>query len=447
MDFPVKKVSFRTLLIFFIPLGFSASLVNVSHVIINSTLARAPDPAVVIASYAVARSLFDILERCAVILRQTSSALVRDKLSFKAMSVVTVYVLGAILIVGLAISYLPLGKWIFSIVMGVKDTLLASTMNTYRILLFVTIFSGIRCLFQGVIISNLRTKWMTIGMMVRLVFLISAAWIALSFGWVNHGYVGAILFLFGMMIETFISVWVGRTLVKEMPEKRESHSIAKQSQVLQFYRPFLFASLLAVSIMPSINIALGWTPKPEIAIAAFAVAFSVTQLFISFTTYVHQIVINFYGLDPKAVIKFTLMLSMLPALLLAGITFTPVGTWGLYHIIGVSGELLDGSLTALRVFIIFAFCFPLLNYVNGILMLKRQMKIMKVSKMGNVLLTIITLFIGVFFFSSAGAVIGALSQSVGILVECTIVLLFLGLVRDENKPKRRQKSLSQPQYY
>ncbi len=80
-----QNVSFRTLLYFFIPLGLSASLVTISHVIINSTLARAPEPAIVIASYSVAMSLFALLERCAVILRQTCSTLVRDRISYKLM--------------------------------------------------------------------------------------------------------------------------------------------------------------------------------------------------------------------------------------------------------------------------------------------------------------------------------------------------------------------------
>ena len=58
-----KGVNFRILFNFFIPLGISASLVTISHVIINSTLLGAPDPVVVIASYSVAMSLFGIFER------------------------------------------------------------------------------------------------------------------------------------------------------------------------------------------------------------------------------------------------------------------------------------------------------------------------------------------------------------------------------------------------
>lgn len=154
-----QSVNFKTLLFFFIPLGFSASLVTISHVIINSTLARAPNPAVVIASYSIAMSLFGIMERCAVILRQTCSTLVRDQISYRLMRNVTVYVLTAILFLSLVIAYSPIGRSFFSILLGVSDEMLQPTIEAYRVLMFVTIFSGIRCLYQGVIISNLKTKW------------------------------------------------------------------------------------------------------------------------------------------------------------------------------------------------------------------------------------------------------------------------------------------------
>ena len=118
--------------------------------------------------------------------------------------------LSAIMLLSLIIGYSPIGEMFFLHVLGVKDHMLGPTMAAYRVLMFVTIFSGIRCLFHGVIISNLRTKWLTIGMAIRLLFMGLLAWILLRNGWVNHGYVGAYIFLAGMMIEAFVSI-VGRT--------------------------------------------------------------------------------------------------------------------------------------------------------------------------------------------------------------------------------------------
>ncbi len=427
------QVSFRTLLFFFLPLGLSASLVTISHVIINSTLARAPDPAIVIASYSVAMSIFALLERCAVILRQTCSTLVRDKNSYHLMRNVTLYVLGTIFLISLVIAYSPLGTFIFSTLLGVSGDMLKPTIDAYRVLMFVTIFSGIRCLYQGVIIFNLKTKWLTIGMVFRLTFMALIAWIVLLNDWVNHGYIGAYIFLAGMAVEALVSFLEGRFIVKKLPEKKKDHPIVSQSQIFRFYNPLMIASLIAVSLTPTINAVLGWSTKAEIAIASYAVALSIVHLLNSVTSYIHQIVINFYKQDKRAVFRFTLLVSFIPSVFLMIFAYTPIGIWIFQNIIGVSGELLDHSILALRFFVLFTLCFPWIDFSNGILMIRGQTKVMSFSQSGNVVAAVIALFILIFIYPSGGGSIGALAQSIGFLVELIVLLFFLNATSSNPK--------------
>ena len=128
------------------------------------------------------------------------------------------------MILSLLIAYSPIGEWFFGSVLGVKDNMIGPTVSAYRVLMFVTIFSGIRCLYHGVIISNLRTKWLTLGMIIRLVVMALLAWTLLKFGLVNHGYIGAYIFLAGMVIEAIVSMIEGRSLVRKMPEKKARSS-------------------------------------------------------------------------------------------------------------------------------------------------------------------------------------------------------------------------------
>ncbi|WP_058308522.1 hypothetical protein [Gracilibacillus massiliensis] len=420
-----QQVSFRTLLYFFIPLGLSASLVTISHVIINSTLARAPEPAVVIASYSVAMSLFALLERCAVILRQTCSTLVRDRISYKLMKNATFYVLAAIFLLSLILAYSPLGEVFFSGLLGVSDRMLQPTIDAYRVLMFVTIFSGVRCLYQGVIISNLKTKWLTIGMVIRLIAMASLAWILLENNLVNHGYIGAYIFLAGMAVEALVSVLEGRLIVRELPQKKDKHRIRQQSQIFRFYSPLMVASLIAVSVTPTINAVLGWSTKAEIAIASYAVALSVVHLLNSIASYVHQIVINFYPKDQGAVLRFTAIMSLIPSIMLMIIGYSPLGIWIFENIIGVSGELLDHSILALRFFVLFTLCFPWIDFANGILMIRNKTKIMSFSQTGNVVAAVASLFILIFVYPDGGGSIGALAQSIGFLFELIILSIFL----------------------
>src|SRR5690606_26213746 len=112
--------------------------------------------------------VFILIEKPAVLLRQTCSALVRDQETFANTSKVAGYLLLFIFIMGLLFAYSPLGKLLFITLFGAEEQLLQSILNTFRVVMFVSIFSAIRCLYQGIIISNMHTKWLTIGMIIRL---------------------------------------------------------------------------------------------------------------------------------------------------------------------------------------------------------------------------------------------------------------------------------------
>ena len=112
------QLSYGQLSAFFIPLGVSASLTSITHVIINGTLSRGDNAAFIIACYAVAMSLFGIIERPMIVFRQTSSALVTDKRSFKLVGKFFIYVLAVTMLISAVMAFSPLGDWIYTTIFG-----------------------------------------------------------------------------------------------------------------------------------------------------------------------------------------------------------------------------------------------------------------------------------------------------------------------------------------
>lgn len=423
-----QALSMKRLLTFFIPLGASASLVMISHIIINGTLARAAHPELLIASYSIAMSLMDVIERPAVLLRQTCSALVRDRVSFRAMSHIAIYLLLCSFLIGSAVSYTPLGDWVFLSFFGASREQLPDIVNVFRLLNFVIIFSGIRCLYHGIIIFNLRTKWLTIGMAIRLVGMFLAAAYFVAADNVTSGAVGALIFLIGMAIECIVSVIEGRSLLKRsIPEKQEGHAITNKGQIFRFYRPLMYSSFLAVIIDPSINAFLGQTGNMELAIASFAIALNLAHLMQSFFSYMHQIVLNFYLLNARKVFRFALAMSFFPAGLISILAYTAAGPWFLEHVMGLQAgsPLMNESLGALRFFMIMNLVFPWLDYCHGIVMLRGQTRIMVWSQAFNVVVTLVTLYVLVNLVPSWSGSIGALAQSLGLTGEILVVLYIL----------------------
>ena len=420
-----ERVPLKRILAFFVPLGLSASLVSLSHVIINGTLARSEAPEAVIAAYTIAMSIFIITERPAVFLRQTCSALAADRTAFRAVGRVTALILFFTLAFGLVVSYTPAGRILFTSLYNADETLLGRVLDSYRILIFVTIFSAVRCLYHGIIIRNMQTKWLTIGMLVRLcvMYLISLFFILGPYG--IDGRAGAVIFLSGMLVEAVVSYFEGRRILRGMPEKLAQSTVRKAKDVLPFYRPLVVTSFISVVIGPAINAMLGKTADIELAIASYAVALSITNIVVSFYTYVHQIVLNFYRTDPAAVRSFTLLFNLLPAAAIAVIAYTPVGPPVVGGVIGSEGALLDESLRVLRVFVLFAALFPWVDYGNGLVMLNKRTRYMAFSQLGNVGMTLLALVVAVAAAPSWNGLVGALAQSSGLVGELLVLIVLL----------------------
>ncbi|MDF2722792.1 MAG: multi antimicrobial extrusion protein MatE [Paenibacillus sp.] len=434
-----QRLTMGKLAAFFVPLGLSSSLITISHVIINSTLARSSDPEVTIASYAIGISMIGVIERPAVLLRQTCSALVRDRTSFHAMGLVAIYLLIAMFGLGLVISYTPVGTLLFVHVFGAEADMLGAILGVFRILMFVGIFSGIRCLYHGIIISHMKTKWLTIGMAIRLTAMYGLSVYFIQTDSVTSGKVGAIIFLTGMIIEALISFLEGSKLARSLPLKKEQHTIEKPSHILRFYRPLLFSSLIAVVVAPAINAMLGKTFDAKLAIASFAIAGSLTQLVTSFFSYLHQIVLNFYNKDPALVLRFVTLCSIIPTVLLSIVSYTAIGPWFMEHVMGVNERLMEQSLHALRVFVLFTLLFPWLDFCNGLIMLRGQTMAMLYSQAANVTITLCALFACIALVPGWNGMIGSLCQSLGVAAELFIVLR---VIRSSRLDARRQATPS-----
>ncbi len=424
---------------FFVPLGLSASLVTFSHMIINGTLTRGNNAEIIIASYVVAMSLFGITERLGVLLRNACSALVRDKVSFHAMSTVSAYVVLGLMLAAASIAFTPIGKWIFSTFFGADQSMISEIISVYQVLIFVTFFSAIRCLFQGVIILNRQTKWLTIGMIIRLVVMYLLSLYFIETGNINAR-TGAIIFLSGMMVESLISFLEGRVLVKKMVDKDPTHSIRTKKQIFQFYHPLILSSLIIVMVGPVINSFLGKTNEIELAIASYAIALSITQLFLSFFTYTHQIVLTFHKDHPQKVQQFTFMIGFIPTLILAVFCFSPIGPFFIEHVLGANDRLVTSSLDCLYVFMLMTLAFPFIDYCNGLLMVKKQTKIMVYSQSTNLIFTFLVLLIISTVFPHWNGRIGAIAQSVGMLSELGILAFILFSRGKKNQLRHTEKN-------
>jgi hypothetical protein len=412
-------------MLFYIPMGASALLAGLTHVIINGVLARSEHPDVTISSYAVALSFSFLLDLPMNIIRQASSKYARDRISFRSVARLTVMITVILTLISLMISWTPFGALLFRYLFGVKEHLVTATVEVYQVLTFMYIFTAIRGLFQGVIINQLRTGWMTVGMAVRVAAMFGMSWYAVQHGLTNDGRIGAWIFMVGVIIESLVSLMEGMALRRNLPASGESQTIERTRQLLPFYLPLLYSSMVLIILNPSIQSALNLSGNPTVAVASYAVAVQLVNMVAWFCGSVHQIVIQFYRSERRNVLVVVTCLSVIsPALLLTAST-DGGGRWLLEGVLGLHGPLVQEVQLLLRYLSVQSLLFPWIDFIAGKCMLLGQTRPIMASKMISVAISIGLLILFVYQFPFLNGGLAGLVVAIAAPLELGIAYLWL----------------------
>lgn len=422
------------IILFYVPLGTSLLLAALTHVIINGVLARSEQPDVTISSYAVALSLSFLLDLPMNIIRQVSSKYSRDRISFRAVARLTALTAAIVIIISLIIAYTPAGQLLFRSIFGVKEHLIHSTVQVYQVLALLYLFTAVRGLFQGVIINQLRTGWMTVGMVIRVAAMFGMSWYFVRNGWTDDGRYGAWIFMVGVIIECMVSVWEGSSLKKRLPERREHQSIELARQLLPFYLPLLYSSMVLVLLNPSIQAALNNSANPTLSVAAYAVAIQLANMAAWFCASIHQIVIQFYSSDRRNVLIVVACLSLLSPVFLLTISSNAGGRWLLEGVLGLHGPLLQEVQVLMRFLSVQSLLFPWIDFLAGKCMLLGKTKPIMASKMVSVMFSILLLIVFVFTFPHLNGGLAGLAAAIAAPLELATVYIWLRRLEKRSDP-------------
>lgn len=428
-------LTYRQLFAFFIPLGVSASLTSITHVIINGTLSRGENAAFIIACYAVAFALFGILERPVLVFRQAASALVTDQPSFKLLRQFLFYVLAVIMVLCAIIGFTSVGDWVYIQLFNATPDMVKAINAAFLVITLVIISSAFRSIYQGIIISQLATNWLTIGVIVRLIGMFVVSYLFVAFGLISS-WAGSFMFFVGMFIEGAVSVYKGERLLRnELAQSKRPSRLLKRD-ISSFYFPLAFYFLMQSVLTPIIYILLAKSNDLEMSIASFSLAFSITQLTLGFFMYTHQLVLQFFPEHREVVIKFVILISIIPTVFLAILCYTPLGMTFMMKVMGADETLSIETLAVLKFFIVKTLVFPWVDFLNGFLMLKRQTNRMLLAQVANLVVVSVTLIILVRLFPHLDGVNGSIAASLGELSGFIIVSIIIYRMTDHYKNRK-----------
>ncbi|NLY53642.1 MAG: hypothetical protein GX060_03320 [Firmicutes bacterium] len=367
---PERTADLPEILRFFAPLALTWMLMMFTHTIIGAGLARSANPTISTAAYAIALSLGEIFEAPLVMIRQTGIAFISNHQSFRAVRQVTLTTIAIFMVITSAIAYIPpLTRLVFQDILGVSADLIGAAIMGFRVTMFFPIVSGLRSLYQSIILANKRTAYIPIGVLVRVTFVSLTVYSLMQLNLLAGTLVGAIAIVGAVAAEAIPANYFGRRLLPQTGS--DADPILSTRAIWRFYIPLIGSSLFVAMGKPFINAGLTRMADAAISLAAFNIALSLTGMITSPLLNLHQVTMVFGRAKENLplVRKFAFGVALISSALLFLIAYSPLGVWILTGPFNIPAELLRPVLYAARVLAFFPLLIGWVEYNTGLLLL------------------------------------------------------------------------------
>jgi len=413
-----------TIVRFHLPLAVTFLSYGIVFNIINSAMSKTSDAAIALAAFAVGQSIVDLFAGPAGSGNQWLIARGRDRRSFvvgaRVMLEIAVVVTSLLTIV----AFTPVGPWLFHGVFGAPERLSAQIAAVIKFALPMPFLWAWRNMSQSVLMLRRQTQFLSVGVFMRLGF-VSLLSMVLSGGQATFegASVGALLWVGGMTLEAAFLFAMASRSFRALPGEPATGVLPTRAQVYKFLLPLMATGLMWAVSRPLANAAMGRTPNPEGAIAAFQVGWFVSFLLVALQVEFRQVLVVFWtdrqslGALRRWGMGLSFVLSGLTVLLgVAG-----AASWFMRSVLGTPEDLIG---PANLVFIGSALG-PVLWMITelqvGQMLRNGTTGIIGVAKTANLIVMAVTVFALVALSPGLGALIGVSGYISGAAAEAGVV--------------------------
>lgn len=286
----VAPVSYLSLLLFYLPLGFSGLMMTLDLPIVNGVLNRLPNPDASVAALRVAFSMALVYEASHIAMIDISTALSTDRRMFDVLKRFYVVMAAVLLVAAAAIAFTPLYDVIVRDLMGIKDSgVVEAARPAFWAFLLWPIPIGWRRLCQGALIRHGFTKPVGAGGLVRLgalfVGLVVFGWLGTQVWRWEPAAIAVLAMLVSVTAEAAaVQGWTNR-IIKSMPEMMPDTPAPTFAQVWKFFLPLAGTAIMNTLSNPVLTsgiatAALIWaSPSGQVVdVAAYSIAWSMAFL-------------------------------------------------------------------------------------------------------------------------------------------------------------------------
>ena len=423
-----KEITFTDITKFWTPLALMWIVMALEMPVINSFVARMPDPKENLAVFGVIFSLALIIEGPIIQMLSAATAVATHYSNYRRLLNFMHAAAIILTFVHLICAIPPVFYFIASNLLNIDSYLIPSAQKAFICMLPWTAAIGYRRMWQGVLIQDGRTVAVTVSMLLRMTVTCAAAMTGYYTGLVPGSLIAAVSLTTGVSAGALFAFLFARRTVVSMEKRETKQATISYKKLLYFYFPLAMTSFITMANRPVLTAGIGRAAEPLESLAVWPVIISFMFLFQGFPLSFQETAISLMKNReniPK-LRNFVIYLSSFTLFFYGAVIFSPLKNIVLKNIMGLKDELIELSMLPLIILMV-------LTLVTGLIAWLRAVNIKSgrtVNLAYAVFTNFITLFVSVFllntFFNMNGAVLAASAYTVSVCAESVFLLIKTG---------------------
>ena len=352
-----------------LPMAATWFMMSVEGLIIAALVARLPGPTENLAAYGVAFGFALIIEAPIIMILSATTALCRDRDAFYALRRFgqTLNLLLTVLVLGWVLS--PVYGFVAETVMDLSPEVSRLSGLSLLVLLPWPAAIGFRRFYQGIMIRHGHTRRVAYGTTLRLGGMAATAWLLWDTA-LPGAIIGSAALSVAVMLEAGATWLMARDCVRHVLDEDPNGDPLTTRRILRFYIPLLVSSVLALALHPLVNLFLGHSRLPLESLATYPVVTALSFVFRSMGLSYQEVAIAFMDGSRQrfeTLLRFACWVGLGASAAQGIIALTPLAAVWFRGVGGLTPELVDLSVPALRILVVMPFLSVLLAFCRALL--------------------------------------------------------------------------------
>ena len=365
-----SPLTVRAAVVFFVPLILSTELHQLSHSLVHAFLARLGDPITTLAAFSVAFAFNTTFSAIISVETQVGISYITDRRSFwrVARFYFAVSLVPFLLIESIALT--PLGDWLFGELMGASAEVTRLAKSASAVMALWIFPNQARNLCTALCMMRRRTLPISYSTIIRLGS--QALMLLVLPFWMEGAIAGAASLVGCMTVEALYMYWASRGFYADLPARGGEQ--ASYRQMWGFSWPLMVTQITENGVTFVINFFLGRLANPDLALAAFGVVNALKSLVASPLRNLVQMAqaLVHSRHDLRVMVRFVHQVTLVYALLVGAMFYTPLRDVILGGIMGLPGHLSAYATPGVQMILLVVIVWGYASLFRGLLSAMRQ---------------------------------------------------------------------------